>query len=199
MSPLVVIPAAGASARMRGGDKLLETIEGEALLRRQAVAATATGCAVAVTLPPGPSARRACLGDVPVAIVDVPDHKEGMSASLRRAAGLLVDGQALAVLLPDVPGIGAGELIEVLQRFRSFDGDRVVRGGTVLDARPGTPLFLPHRVARRFLDLAGDDGGRQALAGEAVEFVRFPDDRAVRDLDTPEDWAAWRAETGIAE
>ncbi len=147
-------------------------------------------------LPPGPSARRACLEDVPVAIVDVPDHKEGMAASLRRAAGLLVEGQPLAVFLPDVPGIGAGELIEVLKRFRSLDGDRVVRGGTILDARPGTPLFLPHRVARRFLDLAGDDGGRRALEGEAVEFVRFPDDRAVRDLDTPEDWATWRSERG---
>ena len=184
---------------MRGGDKLLETVEGQPLLRRQAIAATATGCAVVVTLPPGASARRACLEDVPVALLDVPDHAEGMAASLRRAAALLVAGQAMAVLLPDVPGITAGDVIDVLERFRSLGGERVVRGGSASSDSPGTPLFLPHRVALRFLDLKGDDGGRQAIAGEALEIIRFADDRAVRDLDTPEDWAAWRAETGIAE
>ncbi|MCV6595140.1 MAG: NTP transferase domain-containing protein, partial [Silicimonas sp.] len=61
MSPLLALPAAGASSRMRGRDKLLEPIGGVPLLRRQALAALTTGCPVLVTLPEGNEPRRAAL------------------------------------------------------------------------------------------------------------------------------------------
>ena len=40
-----------------------------------------------------------------------------------------------------------------------------------------------------------DKGAAAMMEGERVEFVALPGRRAVQDLDTPEDWDAWRAET----
>ena len=46
----IVIPAAGASSRMRGTDKLLTLIDGVALLRRTAVLALTAHPSVMITL-----------------------------------------------------------------------------------------------------------------------------------------------------
>lgn len=198
MTPLIVLPAAGASLRMKGRDKLLETIEGQPLLRRQTLAALATGCPVAVTLPPQAPARRAALEGLSVHIEIVPDADEGMSGSLRHAVTLLAPDQPLGILLPDVPGIESTDISTVLTAFRAKGSDQTVRGASK-SGTPGTPIFLPHRLALRFATLAGDEGGKALLADETTHLVRFEDDRATRDLDTPEDWAEWRAETGHAD
>lgn len=181
---------------MRGGDKLLEPVEDQPLLRRQVLAAMTSGCPVVVTLPPNARARRAALDGLPVALEVVTEASEGLAASLRHAVSLLADGQSLGLLLPDVPGIGASEILAVLDRFRDGGERRVTRAGEDAGDRPGTPVFLPHTIALRLSGLTGDEGGRTVLKGEPVDLVRFPDDRALRDLDTPEDWRAWRNETG---
>jgi CTP:molybdopterin cytidylyltransferase MocA len=41
--------------------------------------------------------------------------------------------------------------------------------------------------------LNGDRGARIVLEGETVRVLPLPGRRAVTDLDTPEDWEAWRA------
>ena len=132
-------------------------------------------------------------------IETIADAGEGMAASLRHVAGLLAPRQSLGILLPDVPGVGCGDIMVVLEAFRAAEETKVVRGGMEGSDRPGTPVFLPHDIATAFSALSGDDGGRSVLQGEDILFVRFPDDRAIRDLDTPDDWAAWRAETGHAD
>ena len=181
---------------MRGRDKLTETIEGVPLIRRQALAALTTGCPVVVTLPPGPSARRKALDGLVLYVEDIPNASEGMSASLRRAAALLEENQSLGILLPDVPSMGGPDICTVLDAFRETDEALPTRATDPL-GRPGTPLFLPWRVARRFRDLPPGESGQSALEGEDLRLVPFADDRATLDLDTPEDWAAWRKRTGI--
>ena len=54
ISPIILIPAAGRSSRMRGRDKLLEQVGGIPLLRLRVEAALATGHQVLVTLPVEP-------------------------------------------------------------------------------------------------------------------------------------------------
>lgn len=192
MKPLIVIPAAGQSVRMRGGDKLLEEVEGRSLLRRQALAALATGCEVAVMLPPGHTARHAALAGLVVRHVEVPDAAEGLGATLRAAARLVAEEQPLAVLLPDVPGVGTAEIEAVLAAFGEAGETRVTRASDP-EGRPGTPVVFPAPLLRRFSKLTGDDGGRWLIDKGKVVQVPFADDRATLDLDTPEDWAAWRA------
>ncbi|MGI9395714.1 MAG: nucleotidyltransferase family protein [Boseongicola sp.] len=193
MTPLIVIPAAGASSRMRGRDKLLELVDGTPLLCRQTNIALATGLNVLVLLRPGDRERRGTLPDEPrLQISSVPDAAEGIAATLRCAATAAID-KSLLILLPDVPGISTAEIQDVLSVFARHHGEKVARASDP-DGNPGTPICLPAKVVNQFSKLKGDEGGRKFLLGEDIELVRFSTNRATRDLNTPEDWADWRAE-----
>ncbi len=191
--PTILIPAAGASSRMRGSDKLLEEVEGKPLLRRQAIMALATGCAVVVTLPPDRPARGAALDGLAVTRVIVPDAALGLSVSL--AAGLAAIGPAPAVivLLADLPEISAEDLNHLVARHR--DLPEAILRATAQDGTAGHPVLFPAWVLPELGAMTGDSGARALLRGHAdrVVAVALADRRAVTDLDTPEDWAAWRA------
>ena len=180
---------------MRGRDKLLEEIDGEPLLRRQARAALETGHPVLVLLPSDSPSRAAALKGLDVSTCEVPDATTGMSASLRIAAEQAEGHDALAILLPDVPGMACDDLCVVIDAYRAHrkagEAPQIHRA-TDPEGRPGTPTIFPNRYFRRFAELTGDEGGRSVLSKEKVVFVAFPDDRATLDLDTPEDWAAYR-------
>lgn len=193
MTPLIVIPAAGASSRMRGADKLLERVDGMPLLRRQTERALQSGCPVMVALPVK-SARHDALKGLNVTIVTVRDAAEGMGATLRTAALFAArhaPDRPMMILLPDVPGIGPFDIRTVVARFEAEGRDKVVRA-TDETGRPGTPLIVPPRLIERFTALTGDDGGRKALEGEEIVTVSLSGTRATDDLDTPEDWTRWR-------
>ena len=184
----ILILAAGTSSRMRGRDKLLEIVEGAPLLSRQVRMAQATGWPVAVALPPAPHPRHALIGGVEA--IEVPDAAEGMGASLAAGFTCLEAAHAILVLLADLPEIGTADLRAVIEAGDGFDG--IVRGATA-EGRPGHPLLVPRPAFPHFRALRGDDGGRAAVARHPVRLVPLPGERARRDLDTPEDWAAWRA------
>lgn len=201
MSLFVVIPAAGASSRMRGRDKLNETIHGHTILRRQTNRALCLSCPVLVCLPPNGGGRRHSLTGLAVEMLEIENAAEGMGATLRIAtahANTHYADSAMIILLPDVPGVQGTDIEAVLRAFTSAGSDMVTRA-TDSKGAPGTPLVLPPRVWKRFAHLTGDTGGREALEGERLISVPLKGDSATRDLDTPEDWAAWRAETGITD
>lgn len=190
----VLIPAAGASSRMGGRDKLMLEVEGESLLRRAAAMAVRTGEQVIVTLPnTGPMlpARRAALMGLGIRPVEIADYHDGMSASFRagvRAAGPV---EGLVILLPDMPAITDADLALLIRRFRA-DPHRPVRAVGSFGT-PGHPVILPHRLFQEVAVLTGDAGARLVLQGEEVTLVPLADDRAVTDIDTPEDWNDWLA------
>lgn len=195
MSGLVVaVMAAGASSRMRGRDKLLETIEGVPLLRRVAVAALTLGAPVFVTLPVQAPARRAALDGLDVRDIAVPRAAEGMAASFRAVVAQAGAADGLMCVLGDMPEIEGADLAAVAA---DWDGSKVARGASD-DGMPGQPVLFPRRLFPALSRVRGDTGGREVLRGEAVRLVPLPGRRAVLDLDTPEAWAAWRARTGIS-
>lgn len=194
---LILVPAAGASARMRGRDKLLERIGGETLLRRQVRAALATGAPVLVTLPRRAGGPRAetLEGLAGFRVVYVA-AAEGMAASMRAgaAAARAAAVRGLMVLLPDMPDIHGADIALMLHVFAEAP-DTALRA-TAETGEPGHPVIFPARAFDALASVAGDTGGRSVLAGEAVRPCPLPGRRALTDLDTPEDWAAWRARTG---
>ncbi|NNE87070.1 MAG: nucleotidyltransferase family protein [Silicimonas sp.] len=197
----VVIPAAGASRRMRGRDKLNETIHGHTVLQRQTNRALCLGCPVLVCLPEGGGGREHSLTGLSVEIVNVPDAAEGLGATLRAAARQALrkyPEDAMLVLLPDVPDITFTDIQSVQAAFKAAGGKTAARATDSKNA-PGTPLILPPRVWHKFTELSGDRGGREALDGEKIIGVPLKDDRATRDLDTPEDWAEWRLKSDIPD
>lgn len=191
---VILIPAAGTSSRMRGADKLMEDVDGETALHRAARIARASGARVYVTLPEsGPHSipRRAELSGIEARALPIRDAHEGMAASLRAGVGAAGSAAGLMVLLPDMPEITGPDLSRLLAAFALQPG-KIHRAATE-DGTPGHPVIFPRRLFAQLSVITGDIGGRRALVDEEVVLHPLPGRRAIMDLDTPEDWAAWRA------
>jgi CTP:molybdopterin cytidylyltransferase MocA len=192
----ILILAAGQSARMRGTDKLLQDVDGLPLLRRQAIMArSVTQGPVIVTLPPDGKDRRAAIAGVDVTPLTIPDAATGMSASLRHGIAALAAHRAVMILLADLPELEVQDLQDILQAVDEVSDASIWRGATK-NGKSGHPLVISAALFQAFSGLKGDNGGRDILATQRdkTHLVPLPGDRALRDLDTPEDWQAWRAE-----
>lgn len=190
---LILLPAAGASLRMRGRDKLLEPVAGTPLLTRQMCIALATGAELLVTLPPGNARRRALVEDVRNArlhVQDLANAAEGLSASLRAGADLAQrqKAAALMILLADMPEIETADLTAMI---RAFDGQTVLRACDDSGAM-GHPVILPARLFPALRGLRGDRGAQEVIHDQPQTAFPLPGKRATTDLDTPEDWENWR-------
>ncbi|MGR3782179.1 MAG: NTP transferase domain-containing protein [Albimonas sp.] len=189
--------AAGASSRMQGRDKLLEEVAGEPVLRRAARALVESAAdEVICVLRPGDAARRAALAGLEVTVVENPEAGEGMAASIRRGLSA-ADPEADAALLAlaDMPEVAAGHADALIEAFDPARGAAICRAADA-EGRPGHPVLFGRRFFESLARLSGDEGARDILRTNA-DFVRLvkTDGRGARlDLDTPEAWAAWRAE-----
>lgn len=191
MRLVILLMAAGGSSRMRGGDKLTEEVGGMPLLRRQAMAALSVSPDVIVVLAPDRPARAEAVRNLAVRTVIAADAADGMSASLR--AGLQqANGDAAMVLPADMPELGAAELSLMADACRETP-DHILRGAS--GEAPGHPVIFPADLWPALANMTGDQGGREVIAANRtrVRLIPLPGRAALTDLDTPEDWAAWRS------
>jgi len=195
----IMIPAAGASSRMRGRDKLLERVDGLPLLLRQAHMALACNRDVLVTVPPGAAGkkRREVLRQSNRLTVRViTDASEGIAASLRAGAAWAQahEFDALMIVLADLPDLGCDDLQKLMQ-VAAEKPDLVIRAVDQTGSL-GHPVIFPARLFSAIAELNGDQGARDLLRHEDVVTLPLAGGRATTDLDTPEAWARWRARTG---
>ena len=192
----IIILAAGAASRMRGRDKLLEEVAGQPLIRKQAIMArNLTRGPVIVALPPRPHARYAALEGLDVERMPVAAAAEGMGVSLRAATNALPhDATHAMVVLADMPDLTIDDLKNVVESV-DIKPDNLIWRGQTADGKPGHPIIFHRDLFPALLRLKGDSGAREVVtaAGARVHHVALPGNRARLDLDTPEDWAAWRA------
>ena len=204
--PVVLILAAGASSRMRGADKLMQPVAGVPLLRHLIRVAQASGAPVLVALPPGDSPRRdlaeqagavdACAGLTGVGLVNVSDAGSGMAASICAGVAAVPGGSTgLLLMLADMPEIETADLLHLL-KAHAADATAILRAASH-DGVPGHPILFPAQHFPALCRLQGDMGARAVLAAGRVRLIPLPGSRALTDLDTPEDWLAWRAQTGL--
>ncbi|MGB2202726.1 MAG: nucleotidyltransferase family protein [Pseudooceanicola atlanticus] len=195
MDLAILLLAAGQSSRMRGADKLLETVESKPLISVMAKRALEVSDAVYVTLPSLDHPRAVALEDLTITPVPVPEAQEGMGASIRAGMKALKGAPKGVMILPvDMPDLSASDLRHVAAQWQASP-QSILRGAS-RDDLPGHPVIFPQRVFSRLAELHGDRGARDILAGEMITRVPLPGRNALTDLDTPEAWAAWRARNG---
>ncbi len=192
--PAIVL-AAGQSSRMRGTDKLLQEVDGQPLILRQCTIARHVCARVLVALPPAPHDRYTAISGLDVQPVPVPDATEGMGASLRAAfAALPVDADAALLLLGDLPDLTEDDLNTVIQAV-DLKSENLIWRGTTSDGQAGHPIVFAKPLFTEFAKLSGDNGGQSIVKNskDRVALIALTGNRARNDLDTPEDWANWRA------
>jgi len=191
-----ILLAAGSSSRMRGADKLMETVEGAPLLRRSAQTLLSSQAdEVIVVLRPDDDARRAALDGLDVKLIENPQAAEGMGASIRAGiAAAAPDAGAALMALADMPDITARDINALIAAYDAEEGREIIRAADP-DGAPGNPVLFGRRFFEPLRVLEGDEGARSILAANAdlVRLVRLSTDASRVDLDTPEAWAEWRA------
>ncbi|MFK7751217.1 MAG: NTP transferase domain-containing protein [Sedimentitalea sp.] len=189
----VLILAAGQSSRMRGGDKLLELVDGQACLAVLTQRALATGFDVRVVLPALDHPRAQAASGARRVVAR--DANLGMAHSLRAGLGDVPDQTRAVIILPgDMPDIQTQDLQTVANAH--YDSQKGIVQATTADGKPGHPILFAARYFEAMSHLSGDRGAWAIIDANRDDWgtVALQDGRARRDLDTPEDWAAWRAE-----
>lgn len=191
-----VLLAAGSSSRMGGRDKLLESVGARPLIRVLAERLLASGAdeVVCVMRPDMPD-RRAALDGLAVRLVENPRAAEGMGTSI--AAGIRaspLEADAAIIVLGDMPDVACTDIDRLIAGFDPGEGRAIVRA-VDSQGRSGHPVLFGRRFFEALGGLEGDQGARSIIDEHAEFVVDVPlaGAAARTDLDTPEDWAAWRA------
>lgn len=194
MTPLILIPAAGASSRMGEQDKLLEQVDGLPLIARQARVALATGLPVSVTVPAGNLARATALSQVThpnlsVQVIETPEN--GLSESIKQGARAAAHHDGMIVMLADLPELEPDDLLLFADEIAKTP--HCTARATDETGGKGHPVFVPHHRLPDAESLSGDAGLAELLEREELRQILLKAAKATTDLDTPEDWQEWRA------
>jgi molybdenum cofactor cytidylyltransferase len=191
--PVIILLAAGSSSRMRGGDKQLELIDGEPVLRRIAKFALSTGAGIYIALPHEDHPRVNAIADLAVTPIYVADAEQGMGKSISTATRAVIDlcPQGIMFCPTDMPDLCDVHFKKVMQSWINAPTQIVQAKGR--DGRPGHPVIFPFRLRHHLIELTGDKGAKSILSTQSPQYVTFDDLGPNTDLDTPEQWTAWRA------
>ncbi|MBL8644723.1 MAG: molybdopterin-binding/glycosyltransferase family 2 protein [Rhodospirillaceae bacterium] len=190
-----VILAAGQSRRMGGPNKLLMTVDGKPLVRKTVETLQAAGLADIIVVVGHQEAEvRAALAGTPVRFAPNPHFAEGLSTSLKAGLSQVPDAaEAMLVCLGDMPALHTRHIAGLLAGFDA-GADKLIGVPTHIGKRGNPTLW-----ARRFFDdmrqVSGDAGAKHLIgANESLVYeVEFDDTGVLTDLDTAEQWQAFRA------
>ncbi|MGA7430138.1 MAG: molybdopterin-binding/glycosyltransferase family 2 protein [Xanthobacteraceae bacterium] len=191
-----IVLGAGRSSRMGGPNKLLAEINGKPLIRmvtEQALASRARPVLVVT----GHQRERveAALTGLPVQLVHNPHFADGLGTSLKAGIAALqpnIDG--VIVCLGDMPQVDAA-LIDRL--IGAVDPDKgALIAVPVIEGKRGNPVVWSRRFFHDLMTVEGDIGARYLIGryAEAVAEVPVDGTAALTDVDTPEAFAAVKAE-----
>lgn len=192
---VAIIPAAGASRRM-GRPKLLLPVGGRPMVAGvvEALREGGAGGIVLVTAP-GDEALRAWAAGSGVATAVNPDPERGMLSTIREgiaalggSAVLAGRGEILLVSPADLPNLQAGTVAALLRGMTEAGAPIAV---PVHHGKRGHPLAIAPRLIPEIDTLDPDVGLKQLRDRHAAELLELEveDAGAVRDVDTPEDYA----------
>lgn len=183
--------AAGEGRRF-GGPKMLAELDGRPLLEHvvAAMAAAPLDRVVCVLGAGAEEVRRGVdLGGAEVVVCE--DWAEGQAASLRTGVEALADAEAIVIALGDQPRLSPTAVERVLAaRDEGALAVRATYGGV-----PSHPTVVERPLFGRLLELRGDAGARDLLAGVQTREVPCDGLGSAYDVDTQADLAALRDAT----
>jgi molybdenum cofactor cytidylyltransferase len=188
-----VVLAAGSSTRM-GRPKLLLPLGSKSLVRRvvEEVLASRIDRVLVVTGPDGEKLV-ATLAPLPIEPVDNPDHRNGLSTSVRAGLGALgADAEAAVMVLADQPFVDRTVFDGLIETYRS-SGAAIVQPRYA--GQPGNPILWDRSTFGELMAQEGDQGGRTLLRRWSERVVQrdFPDPVMAADVDTPDAYEAARS------
>ncbi|MEP3345978.1 MAG: nucleotidyltransferase family protein [Litoreibacter sp.] len=194
MKVAALLLAGGASSRMGARDKLLEQIDGVPLLRDRALMSLNSKAAlVRVVLPPNRPNREDALSELDVEVVFNGGSELGMSHSIQIGIEGM-DADAVLIVLADLPDLTTTDLNKLINAATAHPLANVLRGANQA-GKPGHPVLIRRALFGELSQLSGDTGAQPVLKRHLSDTVLVPvGAAALRDLDTPEEWDAWRAE-----
>ena len=188
-----LVLGAGAGSRF-GGGKLMAPWRGGAVLE-SALAAAFAAPVETVTLTVGADATTGAAArawaerageTARLRVLDVPDWREGMAASLRAGvAALPADAGGVYVFLGDMPRVPTGILAALAEALRGGAAAAVPSFG----GRRGNPALIGASLFGEIAGLTGDRGAKAVLDGLGAGLVEVaaPDDGVLFDVDRPGD------------
>lgn len=187
-----IILAAGQSARFGDGNKLLAEIGGEPMIRRVALAVSAS-CIDEVVLVVSPSggAIAKAAGEGRWRVVVAENASAGLSASLGSGLETLpADTSGALIALGDMPDVSTELTNKLVAAFAMCGGQSIVFPQDA-DGRQGNPVVWPRGLFARLQTLTGDAGGKSVLNAHTQLWhpVLTADAGAFRDVDTRQDLA----------
>jgi molybdenum cofactor cytidylyltransferase len=186
-----LVLAAGEGRRF-SGPKMLAELDGRPLLEHvlTAMAAAPLDRLVCVLGAQAEEVRRGV--DLERAeVVVCEDWAEGQAASLRAGVDALADAEAVVIALGDQPLLSPAAVERVLDaRGQGALAVRATYGGI-----PSHPTLVERPLFVRLLELQGDAGARDLLAGAQTLEVPCDGLGSAHDVDTQADLAALRDAT----
>jgi CTP:molybdopterin cytidylyltransferase MocA len=187
-----IVLAAGASQRMGSPKALLRGADGVPLAARQAEILREGGCdPVAVVVGSQAEEVRAGL-PAGLATVENPRWAQGRATSLQAGIGAFPDADGYFFLPVDAVGIKAETIRAALA---AAAGDAAAVWRPVHAGAKGNVLWVPRAAAVELMRLpaaARVDEWARPMARE----LEVDDAAILRNVNTPEEWAAWAAPAG---
>lgn len=183
-----IVLAAGSSSRYGDPNKLLETVDGQPLIRRSVLPYVHSKLdSVLVVVGHDADNVVAAVDDLPVTIVVNPDYDRGQSTSVRQGIEELerIDPDAVLIGLGDMPGIHPDVLNRIVEAYAT-DSDRNIIV-PYHEGNRGNPVLFDREYFGELQSVQGDKGGRELLLEESVFRLDVRDPSILRDVDRPED------------
>ena len=178
-----MVLAAGAGTRM-GRLKQLLPYGRSTLVEHAAEQALAAGFdPVVVVVGAEAASVRAALTARSVRVVENSAWHLGMGSSIQAGMEVLLDAEAVCILLADQPYVEAWHLRE-MQRL--LEGSGTLAVAAEYNGTLGVPAFFKRELFRELQSLEPTTGARALLRRYAVA---YPLAEAAVDVDTPEDFA----------
>lgn len=187
-----VVLAAGMGTRYADGNKLLNNIDGEPIVRRAVRAFLASLDDVVVVIGHDTAAVRKALDGLDVSLVVNKDYDQGQSTSLH--CGVVVGRNrgwdAIVFGLGDMPFVRS-ETIDLLVRADAATDYTIL--AAAYDRKRGNPTLFDAVHYDALTEIEGDRGGRQLIVqSDETALVETSDPGVTRDIDTVEDYNYYR-------